>query len=976
MIFHNRTQNLTAALFASFLISVLFLTACKSTEPASETDTPDAPSIEEPTTEQETEATEPVTEADIDSILSGMSLEEKVGQLFVVRTPASFLNEQSPEYLRFTRLINNYHVGGLIFFRGDIYSQAVLTNKFQSMSDLPLWITQDMEFGAAMRVQGTTRFTPAMGIAATGNPENAFVKGQVTAREAKALGVHQVFAPVLDVNNNPQNPVINVRSFSADPEIVAEFGQAFIEGIESEGVLATAKHFPGHGDTDVDSHLALPTITHDYDRLNSIELVPFRATINNGLRSIMSAHIAFPNISENTGLPTTMDESILHRILVDSLNFDGLVVTDGLEMQGITNHHSPGEAVVMALNAGADMMLVSPDVETAIDEMIKAVQTGRITEERLDRSVRKILELKKEYGVFDNRFVDTEALSREIFTPQYRSAANEIARQSITVLKNENNVLPIDEQKYENILLVAVSDGRSGTTGNSLARELRNYHSNVKFHTLDRRSGTEEITDILTDADNADLIIIGSFIMVRSHHPMQMPEELMNVITQIKSRDKPTILTAFGNPYVVQDMPGVDAHVMAWSSDSNQVQQTVPALFGASEIRGRFTGTVPDMYEIGDGLDFDHTVVRLDIPEASGLRSDSLVNIDMIMQEAINDSVFPGGVVGVMRNGALVWHEGYGYHDYSKTRSVDRNDIYDLASLTKVMSTTTSIMKLSDEGKINLSDQVHQYIDEFNNGEKRNITIEHLLLHTSGLPAFRIYVDEIQDRSELIDAVRNEPLEAAPGEKYTYSDLGFILLAEIVEEVSGMRVDRFAQENIFGPMNMRSTRFNPRSAGSWITRRIPPTEIDTVYNRGTVHGYAHDERAYFMDGIAGHAGLFSSARDISAYAFMMLNDGVYGEHQILSAETIDLFTRRQSPINHRGFGFDRKSEDFSSAGTLTGIRSFGHLGFTGTSLWVDPDEEIAIILLTNRTYPYRSYGGNISRVRAEIADAVMRSIEK
>ncbi len=973
-------NHFTPKLF-TYLITILFagglfLTACKSTEPASEQHPQDQPEVEEPAeSEEKTEYIED-TEVDIDSILSDMTLEEKVGQLFVVRAPATFQNEQSPEYLRFTRLIENYNIGGLIFFRGDIYTQAVLTNKFQALSELPLWITQDMEFGAAMRVQGTTRFTPAMGIAATGNRDNAFIKGQITAREAKALGVHQVFAPVLDVNNNPQNPVINVRSFSADPDIVTRFGQAFIEGVESEGVLATAKHFPGHGDTDTDSHLALPTISHNFERLNSVELVPFRATINNGLRSVMSAHIAFPDISENPGLPTTMDESVLKRILVDSLNFDGLVVTDGLEMQGITDHHSPGEAVVMSLLAGADVMLVSPDVETAIDELIKAVRSGRVTEERLDVSVRKILKLKKEHGVFEDRFVDTEVLSRDISTPHYRAASGKIARESITVLKNENDILPIDEQKFENILLVAVSDGRSGTTGNGLARELRNYHSNVKFHTLDRRSGTEEITRILADADRADLIILGSFIMVRSHHPLQMPEELMNVITQIMSRDKPTVLAAFGNPYVVGDMPGVDAHVMAWSSDANQVQNTVPALFGASKVQGRFTGTVPDMYDIGDGMELDHTVVRSDIPESAGLRSDSLINIDQIMQKAISDSVFPGGVVGVMRNGALVWHEGYGYHDYTKTRSVGRDDIFDLASLTKVMSTTTSIMKLADEGKLSLSDPVSLYIDEFNNDEKKEITIEHLLLHTSGLPAFRTYVDEIQSREELLKAVRNEPLESAPGERYRYSDLGFILLAEIVEEVSGLRVDRYIQQNIFRPMNMKSTRFNPRNAGNWIARIIPPTEIDTVYNRGTVHAYAHDERAYFMDGVAGHAGLFSSAKDISAYAFMLLNEGKYGRHQILSPEIIETFTRRQSPINHRGFGFDRKSEEFSSAGTLTGIRTFGHLGFTGTSLWVDPDEDIAIILLTNRTFPHRSYGSSISQIRAEIADAVMKSIEQ
>ncbi len=974
MIRSTFTHKLPIAIVFIFLSFALLITACKTTEPPAEPE-PDTPGVHEPDVEETETAEDDPDAPDIDEILSEMSIEEKVGQLFAVRAPASFQNEQSPEFQRFIRLINDYHIGGLIFFRGDIYSQAVLTNRFQSMSKLPLWISQDMEFGAAMRVQGTTRFTPAMGIAATGNPDNAFIKGQVTAREAKALGVHQVFAPVLDVNNNPQNPVINVRSFSADPHIVTNFGQAFINGVENEGVLATAKHFPGHGDTDVDSHLALPTINHDYARLDSLELVPFRATINNGLRSVMSAHINYPKISDNPGLPTTMDESILNRILVDTLNFDGLVVTDGLEMQGITDHHSPSEAAVMSLNAGADVMLLSPDTETAIDGLIKAVYSGRVTEERIDRSVRKILELKKQHGAFEDRYVDLEKLNQKIATPHYRAAADRIARESVTVLKNENDLLPIDEQKYENVLLVAVSDGRSGTTGNSLAREIRNYHSNVTFHNLDRRSGTEEISEILAAADKADMIIIGSFIMVRSHQPLQMPEELMNVITQIQTRDKPTALVAFGNPYVVEDLPQVDAHVMAWSSDSYQVRQTVPALFGAADVGGKFTGTVPNMYNIGDGLTSEQSIVRLDMPESSGLRSDSLIAIDKIMQKAVNDSVFPGGVVGVMRNGALVWNEGYGYHDYSKTQAVDRNDIYDLASVTKVMSTTTAIMKLVDEQKISLDDLVSSYIDEFNDDERQHITIRQLLLHTSGLPAFKEYVDEIQTREDLIEAIRNEPLESSPGEEYRYSDLGFILLGEIVEEVSGLRLDRFVQENIFRPMNMRSTRFNPRSAGDWITRRIPPTEIDTVYNRGTVHAYAHDERAYFMEGVAGHAGLFSSARDISAYAFMLLNDGKYAGRQILSPETIEFFTSHQSPVNHRGLGFDRKSEGFSSAGELTGIRTFGHLGFTGTSLWIDPDEEIAIILLTNRTFPHRSFGGEISRVRAKIADTVMRSIE-
>jgi CubicO group peptidase (beta-lactamase class C family) len=344
------------------------------------------------------------------------------------------------------------------------------------------------------------------------------------------------------------------------------------------------------------------------------------------------------------------------------------------------------------------------------------------------------------------------------------------------------------------------------------------------------------------------------------------------------------------------------------------------------------------------------------------------------MQHAINDSVFPGGVVGVMRNGALVWQQGYGYHDYTKTKSVASNTVYDLASVTKIMATTTSIMKLVSQGKVDVDDPVSEYIPEFNTLEKQEITLRHLLLHTSGLPAFRIYVDKLKSRDEIVEAVRNEPLINEPGKAYVYSDLGFILLAEIVHEVTGKHVDEFAADEIFSKLDMYDTLYNPYKSGSQFNGRIPPTEIDTVYNRGTVLEVAHDERAYFMDGVAGHAGLFSSAQNVAKYAFMLLNEGDYAGENVIEAEVVEQFTSNQSPINYRGLGFDRKSEGFSSAGELTGPQTFGHLGFTGTSLWMDPDEDIAIILLTNRTYPSRSYGSQISRVRAEVADTVMKSI--
>jgi beta-glucosidase-like glycosyl hydrolase/CubicO group peptidase (beta-lactamase class C family) len=974
------TRTFSLVLSSILLTLALFTAGCKSTEPVSEKSTGRdfvMPPLLDPTdSEMQVPIHEPVdSDINIDTLLNNMTLHDKIAQLFVVPAYGSFTNENEPRYLRLKRLVAEQNVGGIIFMQGDVYGQGMMTNELQSLAKIPLWITQDMEFGAAMRVRGTTRFTPAMGIAATNNPENAYQKGVITAREAKALGVHQVFAPVLDVNNNPDNPVINVRSYGGAPEIVSEFGNYFIRGIESEGVLATAKHFPGHGDTDTDSHLALPTIDHDYESIQNLELVPFRVNIESGLQSIMSAHIAYPNISENNGRPSTLDESVLNRILIDTLGFDGLVVTDGLEMKGITDHYSPGEAVVLALKAGADLMLISPDEFTAIEGVKDAVEIGRISEERIDQSVRKLLELKKNRGVFENHSVDLASLKKQINTLNYQAIANSIARQSLTVLSNDNDILPITDAKFPSVLVVTLADDSDGDTGSNLAREMRKYHQRVVYHNIDQRTTEEEKSEMIIAAQEADLIVIGSFIMVRSHQPIQLPDEIRDNVMEVLTVDKPSVLVAFGNPYVVRDIPDVDAHVLAWSSDSNQVRQSVPGLFAAEKVDGMLTSEIPGLYPIGSGMSFEHTALRHDMPEAVGLRTDSLINVDMIMHQAINDSVFPGGVVGVMKDGALVWNEGYGYHDYHQTTAVADNDVYDLASLTKVMGTTTAVMKLVDEGKLALDETVAQFIPEFDSDEKREITIEQMLLHTSGLPAFKIYVDKLKTRGEILEAIRNEPLENEPGEEYVYSDLGFILLAEIVEEISGQRIDIYLRNNFYIPMGMYSTHYNPKNVGGWMTRRIPPTEIDNVYNRGIVQANVHDERAYFMNGVAGHAGLFSNVHDIAIFTQMLLNGGTYAGKEYLSADIINQFTQQQSPINQRAYGFDMKSEGFSTAGSLTSTNSFGHTGFTGTSLWVDPDENISIILLTNRTYPNRDLGRGISQVRANIADAIMKSLQ-
>ncbi len=912
----------------------------------------------------------------VDEILAQMSLREKIGQLFFIRAYGTYKSEDSKDYRRLVHQIKELNVGGVTFFDGKVYGQAVLTNKLQKAAEIPLWITQDTEWGVAMRVDRTTRLTPAMGIGATRNPHFAYLAGKVTAQEAKALGVNQIFAPVLDVNNNPRNPVINIRSFAGRPELVSKMGTHFIDGAASTGVVATGKHFPGHGDTDVDSHLALPVINKTYDELAQIELAPFKAAIESGLKSIMSAHIAFPEISKLPDRPSTLSKSVLGRILRDSLGFNGLVVTDAMEMAGIAAHYSPGKAVLLALKAGADVMLLSPDDLTAINYLVRAVDRGKITEERINKSVHKLLALKKEAGLFEDRSVNVARIGEVVSSEKHQRIADKIARASITLLKNEDNIIPLRAADYNRVLVLSISPGNNGELGSYLAERMRFYHPAVRFEVFDDRSDNREINEIEDDIRWSDLVIVASFININSNSSQQYNYRQRQLLSKLPS-DKPTALITFSNPYAVANRPDAEVHLMAWQGSKVQMKAAADALFGASAIGGKLPIKIPGAYSFGEGMQLPKTTLRIDEPETANISSEELHRkIAGIMHQAIFDSTFPGGVVGVVKDGKLVYKEGFGYHTYEKTEPVNDNDVYDLASITKVVATTTAIMDLIDKGKISLNDSVSKYFEEFSEGKKQEVTIRHLLLHTSGLPPFRIYVDELKERSEIVEAVKNEPLVYETGTKYVYSDLGFILLGEIVDKVTGMPLNEYVRENFYYPLGMNSTFFNPEENAPWLVDDIPPAEIDTVYRHKIIQAEVHDERAWYMDGVAGHAGLFSSAGDLAIYVQMLLNGGTYGGKRYLSEAIIEKFTSRQSEFNNRGYGFDRKSLDgFSTAGSLSSKQTFGHLGFTGTSMWIDPTRDLAIIMLTNDRWPYRSYAEGIAQVRANIADAVISSID-
>ncbi|MEN9839066.1 MAG: hypothetical protein RL177_545, partial [Bacteroidota bacterium] len=525
----------------------------------------------------------PAPETDIDALLATLTVRQKIAQMMHVWAYGEFQADASDRFRRVERLVREEQIGGFIFSRGNIYDQAILTNKLQQISPIPLWISQDMEFGAAMRINATTRFAPAMAVAATRDPKLDYMKGYVTAMEAKAVGVHQIFAPVMDVNNNPANPVINTRSYSENAALVSQFGVEFIRGVKAAGLVSTVKHFPGHGDTATDSHIGLPVINHDWARLDSVELVPFRAAIRAGVESVMSAHISFPKLGSEPGLPGTLDPKILTGMLRDSLGFDGLITTDALEMEGISEHYSPGDALIRAILAGADMLLIPPDVASSLDAAVLAVERGQIPIERIDASVRRILEWKKRMGLFENRTVDLNALSSLIAKPEYQRAADEIAKRSITVIRNQGGILPIRPERYRRITAISMADDRTGATGSGFATALRGYHSDVRFWYYDQRSKTEDVDAIVTAAGNADLIVVGSFVFLQtSSGKISLTDAQSRFLKRLKSTGKPIVLISFGNPYIVIDLPDADVHLLAWANTQSQIDAATNAMFGAT----------------------------------------------------------------------------------------------------------------------------------------------------------------------------------------------------------------------------------------------------------------------------------------------------------------------------------------------------------------------------------------------------------
>jgi len=921
----------------------------------------------------------------LDTLLSSMSLEEKVSQMVMVRAFGHYYSTDSDLFERLERLVTVRRVGGIIMAQGDVYAEAVLLNRLQSLSRIPLLVASDFERGIAMRVRRGTRFPDAMALGATRNAEYAYRMGKAVAVEARAIGIHQNYAPVADINDNPLNPVINTRSFGDDPMLVRTMVGAFIRGTMDGGCLATAKHFPGHGDTGTDSHLELPVIDRSRARLDTVELAAFRAAFDAGVQSVMIGHLAVPAL-DSLGLPASLSAAMVTSLLRKEFGFNGLIVTDGLEMRALTRGFTADSVAVLAVRAGADILLVPPDPDVAVSAVVNAVKRGEITVQRVNESVRRILAAKHQLGLDRKRTVDIDAVASRIGTRPNRHLAVEIARDAVTLLRNRNNLLPLAPDGSGHIVAVLAGDteddrtdidrpGSAATSepaGTYFAQLLRRRAAGAEILRISPESDVRDLNDAVAKMRRADIALLCLFVKVRTASgKIDLPDYLRTFAASAAETNTPLVVLAFGNPYIAGNVPEAASVLCLYGDDEPSSEAAAEALFGEIPVHGRLPVSIPGKYPFGTGLDIPQTQLRRDDPAVAGFDPEDLQRVDAIIAAAIADSAFPGGQVAVIKDGLLVYDRSFGRMTYDPASPpVDGGTLYDLASVTKVIATTSAVMKLVDGGKIGLDDPVAKYIPGFGAGAKSAITIRHLLLHRGGFPPFRRLWLECPAAAAVIDTIAATALVAAPGDSTVYSDLGFITLGKIVEKVSGLTLDAFVKREFFVPLRMRNTTYAPAES---LRSRCAPTELDSLWRRSVVQGSVHDENAAFLGGVSGNAGLFSTAGDLAIYMQMLFNKGQYAGKRYIGEKTVAEFIDARAPGQERWLGWDMKSPRGSSAGSLFPPVSFGHTGFTGTCIWADPSRGLAVIFLTNRVFPTRA-NLKIARVRPALNDAVMRAL--
>lgn len=916
-----------------------------------------------------------------DSVLQSLSIEERIGQLFMV---AAYSNKDAAHEKALVNLVARHHIGGLIFFQGGPLRQAHMTNRLQQAARVPLMIGIDGEWGLAMRLDSTVRYPYQMALGAVQNDSLVYDMGAEVARQCRRLGMHVNFAPVADVNNNPANPVINFRSFGEDKDNVARKSIAYMRGMQDHGVLANAKHFPGHGDTNTDSHLALPVINHSRERLDDIELYPFREMIGRGLGSVMVAHLSIPALDDTPNLASTLSPRVVNGLLKDEMGFEGLVFTDALNMKGVANYHQPGEVDLMALLAGNDVLLFPEDVPKAVGMIRKALDEGTLTAEALDASVHKILQAKYWLGLDKGPQVKIPQLYEELNTPASLQLKRKLSEAAITVLQNKNDILPIKHLGQRNLTVVTI--GGNGAVFKNRLSKYANFDA-VSCSKAPSLAEGKKVREAIAEKNTVVVYVEGT-----NNSPGKnfgLSKEAITLIEYI-GVERQVILVHMGNPYALSKLTHperLDAVVVGYQDDAYLARAAAEVLGGVIGASGRLPVGVGTHWAAGSGVTLQSSgkLYQGSLRDA-GLPHDAFAKVDSIAIEGIRKRAYPGCQVLVAKDGVVIYDKNFGFHTYEDGTPVSSSDVYDLASITKIAASTISLMKLQDEGKFDLDHTLGHYFPEIPVGHPyRDLSMRNVMSHTAGLePWIPFYKATMKNGVPRWDAyapaeteihnlqvARDMYISRAVSDsmflrildtplrkdrKYKYSDLGYYFVKEIVERQSGMPLDVYTMEQFYKPMGLNTMGYHPLER---IAReRIVPTEYDPNFRSQVIHGYVHDPGAAMQGGVGGHAGLFSNAYDLAVVMQMLLNEGTYGGVRYISQAVVEeyvkcQFCKDELDENRRGAGFDKPVIPDGPGPTCKCVSfdSFGHSGFTGTIAWADPEEQVVYIFLSNRVYP-------------------------
>lgn len=931
----------------------------------------------------------------VDSVFNELSVEQRIGQLFMVPVYSGG-NEKHFQVVE--RQIEKNHIGGLIFMQGNPASQIKLTNRFQTSSPVPLLIAMDMEWGAGMRLDSTINFPKQMALGAIENDSLVYAMGAEIARQMKILGVHMNFAPVADINTNPDNPVIGTRSFGSNKKQVTDKAIAYMKGLQENGVLACAKHFPGHGDTQQDSHLTLPLINHSKKRLDTLELYPFKKLIYAGTSAIMTAHIQVPALDSKKNMPATLSSKVVNDILRKELKYEGLIITDALNMRAITDHYNDGEAEVMALQAGNDMLLFSENVPEAIRLIKKNLTKKKITKSEFEESVKRILRLKYKAGLNQWDTLNTDNINLKLNKPRTELLKHKLVEKSITVVTNPDSLLPIST--LDNKTFASLSIGPSG----EFTTYLDKY---ALFSHYQKSSNDNEI--LYKQLRNYDVVIVGLFDLDKTQGVNGITQEMLQLFDKLNNETR-LVFCLFDSPYSLKALDSYEHLICAYEKNEHSVKLVPSAIFGGIATNGRIPVNISKNIKFGQGVNTP-SLDRLtfSIPEGAGMDSKVLQKIDDIAHEAIKDRATPGCQVLVVRNGKIVYERSYGYYTYDSMKPVDDYTIYDIASITKVLSTMQALMFLEERGFIDLDKKISVYLPELRGTNKQHMIIRDILTHQAGLWPYlpfwkrtledsflanRLYksypesgfeyqvseglftTEAMQDsvwrwvkNSKLRDKIAKRPFD------YKYSDMGYYLMKKLVEQIVNQPMDEFLQQNFYDPMGLTTLGYLPLC--NFPLSRIAPTEKDDYFRNTLVYGMVHDQGAALCGGVAGHAGLFSSAIDLAKMMQMHLQDGTYGGVRFFQPGTIETFTQQQYETNRRGIGWDKPAvgEWNGPTSEFASPKTFGHTGFTGTAVWADPEFNLIYVFLSNRIHPDANNSKLIkNNIRTRIQDVIYESI--